>query len=103
MADPADRPGYSFAVGPPPEVSEYVRGKGLRDSFDFFGAKNQFARDQLGAFPMEDFYLNVLAENSPHTVRPSPSGSPRSSRTRSAASTSGRAPANESTHRAVNP
>jgi multiple sugar transport system substrate-binding protein len=39
--------------------------KGLRDSFDFFGAKNQFARDQLGAFPMEDWYLNVLAEASP--------------------------------------
>jgi multiple sugar transport system substrate-binding protein len=41
------------------------RLKGLRDSFDFFGAKNQFARDQLGAFPMEDWYLNVLAESSP--------------------------------------
>jgi multiple sugar transport system substrate-binding protein len=41
------------------------RLKGLRDSFDFFGAKNQFARNQLGAFPMEDWYLNVLAENSP--------------------------------------
>ena len=39
--------------------------KSLRDSFDFFGAKNQFAKDQLGAFPMEDWYLNVLAENSP--------------------------------------
>jgi multiple sugar transport system substrate-binding protein len=39
--------------------------KGLRDSFDFFGAKNQFAKDQLGAFPMEDWYLNVLAEASP--------------------------------------
>jgi multiple sugar transport system substrate-binding protein len=39
--------------------------KGLRDSFDFFGAKNQFAKDQLGAFPMEDWYLSVLAENSP--------------------------------------
>jgi len=39
--------------------------KSLRDSFDFFGAKNQFAKDQLGAFPMEDWYLNVLAEASP--------------------------------------
>ncbi|HWM72403.1 MAG TPA: extracellular solute-binding protein, partial [Nocardioides sp.] len=35
--------------------------KSFRDSFDFFGAKNQFATDQLGAFPMEDWYLNVLA------------------------------------------
>lgn len=39
--------------------------KSLRDSFDFFRAKNQFAQDQLGAFPMEDWYLNVLAEASP--------------------------------------
>jgi len=39
--------------------------KSFRDSFDFFGAKNQFATDQLGAFPMEDWYLNVLADNSP--------------------------------------
>lgn len=35
MADPADRPGYSFDAGPPPEVSEFVRGKGLRDSFSW--------------------------------------------------------------------
>jgi multiple sugar transport system substrate-binding protein len=41
------------------------RLKALRDSFDFFGAKNQFVKDQLGAFPMEDWYLNVLAEASP--------------------------------------
>jgi multiple sugar transport system substrate-binding protein len=41
------------------------RLKSLRDSFDFFGAKNQFVKDQLGAFPMEDWYLNVLAEASP--------------------------------------
>jgi multiple sugar transport system substrate-binding protein len=47
--------------------------KGLRDSFDFFGAKNEYARDQLGGMPMEDWYLNVLAENSPNvdiTVAP---------------------------------
>lgn len=42
--------------------------KSFRDSFDFFGAGNQFATGQLGAFPMEDFYLNVLAENSPDTA-----------------------------------
>jgi multiple sugar transport system substrate-binding protein len=49
------------------------RLKSLRDSFDFFGAKNEFVKDQLGAFPMEDWYLNVLAEASPNvdlTVTP---------------------------------
>ena len=39
--------------------------KSFRDSWDFFGAENQFASNQLGAFPMEDWYLNVLNENSP--------------------------------------
>lgn len=47
--------------------------KAFRDSFDFFGEKNQFATDQLAAFPMEDWYLNVLGEVSPDikiTVKP---------------------------------
>lgn len=39
--------------------------KALRDSFDQFGAGNQFARDQVGAYPMEDWYVNVLADVSP--------------------------------------
>lgn len=39
--------------------------KSFRDSFDFFGAKNQYASDQLGAMPMEQWYLNVLADVSP--------------------------------------
>jgi multiple sugar transport system substrate-binding protein len=32
---------------------------------DFFGPKNQFAEDTVGAFPMEQWYLNVLANNTP--------------------------------------
>ncbi|MDR7273774.1 extracellular solute-binding protein [Catenuloplanes atrovinosus] len=42
--------------------------KSFRDTFDFFGARNQFAQGQLGAFVMEDFYLNVLAEHSPQAT-----------------------------------
>ena len=37
----------------------------FRDTWDFFGSENQLAADQLGAFPMEQWYLNVLAEVSP--------------------------------------
>jgi multiple sugar transport system substrate-binding protein len=40
---------------------------------DFFGAENQYAIGTLGAMPMEQWYLNVLAENSPDvplTARP---------------------------------
>jgi multiple sugar transport system substrate-binding protein len=32
---------------------------------DFFGPENQFVADTVGAFGMEQWYLNVLAENSP--------------------------------------
>ena len=32
---------------------------------DFFGPNNQFAEDTVGAFPMEQWYLNVLANNTP--------------------------------------
>jgi multiple sugar transport system substrate-binding protein len=39
--------------------------KAFRDSMDLFGDKNPFSADQLGAFPMEDWYLNVLADVSP--------------------------------------
>lgn len=40
--------------------------KSLRDSFDVFGAKNQFVRGQVGMYPMEDWYVNALAGLSPH-------------------------------------
>jgi len=45
----------------------------FRDTWDFFGAENQYATDQLAGMPMEQWYLNVLASNSPDveiTVRP---------------------------------
>jgi multiple sugar transport system substrate-binding protein len=32
---------------------------------DFFGPENQFVMGTVGAFPMEQWYLNVMAENSP--------------------------------------
>jgi multiple sugar transport system substrate-binding protein len=47
--------------------------KALKDSFDFFGAENQYATGQLAAMPMEAWYLNTLAANSPEvdvTVAP---------------------------------
>jgi multiple sugar transport system substrate-binding protein len=39
--------------------------KSFRDTWDFFGARNQVATNQVGAWPMESWYLNVLAQNSP--------------------------------------
>ena len=40
--------------------------KAFRDTWDFFGAGNQVAKNQIGAWPMESFYYNVLADNSPN-------------------------------------
>jgi multiple sugar transport system substrate-binding protein len=49
------------------------RFKAFRDTWDFFGADNQVAKDQIGAWPMESFYYSTLAQNSPNvsiTARP---------------------------------
>lgn len=35
MADPADRPGYSFNPGPPPEASRYLSNKGMKPAFSW--------------------------------------------------------------------
>lgn len=37
----------------------------FRDTWNFFGSDNHIAADQLGAFPMEQWYVNVLADVSP--------------------------------------
>ncbi|MFN2483897.1 MAG: extracellular solute-binding protein [Candidatus Limnocylindria bacterium] len=37
----------------------------FRDTWDFFGGENEFVQNQLGAFPMEQWYVGVLAESSP--------------------------------------
>ncbi|GAA1353812.1 extracellular solute-binding protein [Saccharothrix algeriensis] len=39
--------------------------KALRDTFDQFGADNAYVTGQLAAMPMESWYLNTLAANSP--------------------------------------
>ncbi|MEV4754118.1 extracellular solute-binding protein [Micromonospora sp. NPDC049559] len=40
--------------------------KSFRDTFDFFGAENPLARDQIAVWPMEDWFLNVAAKNTPN-------------------------------------
>ncbi|TQM78312.1 carbohydrate ABC transporter substrate-binding protein (CUT1 family) [Saccharothrix saharensis] len=39
--------------------------KAFRDTFDQFGANNQYATGQLAAMPMDSWYVNTLATNSP--------------------------------------
>ncbi|GAA1149329.1 extracellular solute-binding protein [Kribbella jejuensis] len=43
--------------------------KTFRDTFDLFGAKNQFTKDQLAAFPIENWYLNVLLDSRPNGLQ----------------------------------
>ena len=51
------------AHGDAPAFSDFkTNGPGGKD---FFGPANQFAEDTVGAFPMEQWYLNVLANNTP--------------------------------------
>jgi multiple sugar transport system substrate-binding protein len=44
----------------------WTKFKPFRDTWDFFGAKNQVVRNQVGAWPMESWYWNVLAGSSPN-------------------------------------
>jgi multiple sugar transport system substrate-binding protein len=39
--------------------------KAFRDTWDFFGGKNQIMENQIGAWPMEEFYYATLARVSP--------------------------------------
>jgi multiple sugar transport system substrate-binding protein len=54
-----------FAVGIYNVQGGFAKVKAVRDSADFFGKGNQFAKDELGAMPMEQWYVNVLNDVSP--------------------------------------
>ena len=47
------------------EQGGWAKFKAFRDTWDLFGAGNQFAKNQAVAFPWEGWYVNVLAEASP--------------------------------------
>lgn len=65
LDDPKLIAALEYAVGLIDAQGGWGSFKAFRDSFDFFGEKNPFTSDQLAAFPMEDWYLNVLGEVSP--------------------------------------
>ncbi|MEU4697488.1 ABC transporter substrate-binding protein [Nonomuraea dietziae] len=56
-----------FAVGVYDAQGGFAKVKAVRDSADFFGKGNQFAEGELGAMPMEQWYVNVLNNVSPKT------------------------------------
>ncbi len=57
-----------YAVGIYDAQGGFSAVKAFRDSADFFGAGNQYATNQLGAMPMEQWYLNVLNDVSPEAT-----------------------------------
>jgi multiple sugar transport system substrate-binding protein len=65
LDDPDVVEALEFAVGIYEAQGGFPAVKTFRDSADFFGAGNQFATGTLGAMPMEQWYINVLNENSP--------------------------------------
>jgi multiple sugar transport system substrate-binding protein len=40
----------------------------FRNTWNFFGNTNEFAENQVGAFPMQNWYYNVLASTSPNVA-----------------------------------
>ncbi|MBN2472442.1 MAG: extracellular solute-binding protein [Anaerolineae bacterium] len=65
LDDPAIIEALEFSAG----LHEAAGGRqdfiAFRDTWDFFGGSNQFVADQLGIFPMEQWYANVLVGASP--------------------------------------
>lgn len=62
LDDPAVVEALQWAVSIYDDQGGFSAVKAARDSADFFGAGNQFATGALGAMPMEQWYINVLAD-----------------------------------------
>jgi multiple sugar transport system substrate-binding protein len=58
----------AYTVGLINDHGGWNKFKAFRDTFDFFGRNNQIAADQLGAFPIESFYYQVLADGAPVNI-----------------------------------
>jgi multiple sugar transport system substrate-binding protein len=65
LDDPKVVAALDYTVGLVNAQGGWNRFKSFRDTWDFFGEGNQVAKDQIGGWPMEDWYLNVLSDVSP--------------------------------------
>ncbi len=65
LDDPAVVEALEFTVGLHAAAGGRQDFMAFRDTWDFFGSNNQFVADQLGVFPMEQWYANVLVGSSP--------------------------------------
>ncbi len=63
LNDPKVVEALKYGVSLVNEQGGWANFKSFRDTWDFFGAGNEFAKgkDQIGAMPYEQWYVNVLA------------------------------------------
>jgi multiple sugar transport system substrate-binding protein len=60
LDDPKVVQALQYAVSLINEQGGWNAFKAFRDTWDFFGGGNEFVKDQVGGFPIEDFYIGVL-------------------------------------------
>src|SRR5581483_4616254 len=65
LNDPKAIAALAYAVSLIKEQQGYNTFIAFRNTWDFFGSANEYVKNQLAAFPMEDWYYNVLASASP--------------------------------------
>jgi multiple sugar transport system substrate-binding protein len=65
LNDPKAIKALAYAIGLINAQGGWNKFKSFRDTWDFFGKQNQVAKNQVGAWPMEQWYYNVLAGSSP--------------------------------------
>lgn len=65
LNDPAVVEALEYAVSLLQPAGGYAPFKAFRDTWDFFGGQNQIVANQVGFWPMEQWYMNVLADVSP--------------------------------------
>src|SRR5579884_4375355 len=70
LNDPRAIRALTYAYGLIQAQGGYNNFLSFRNTWDFFGSDNQVAKNQVGAWPMEDWYVNVLGGVSPqvHTL-----------------------------------
>jgi multiple sugar transport system substrate-binding protein len=70
LNDPRAVKALTYAYGLIQAQGGYNAFLSFRNTWDFFGSDNQVAKDQVGAWPMEDWYVNVTNDRNRRLERP---------------------------------
>lgn len=65
LDDPKAVEALTYTVGLVNEQGGWTRFKSFRDAFDIFGEENPLTKGTIAAFPMENWYVNVLRDSIP--------------------------------------